>query len=46
MTKKINFLIVCADFYKDIADVMVDNAKNYLDLKGYSYEINRVRIAF
>ena len=26
MTKKLNFLIVCADFYKDIADVMIDKA--------------------
>ncbi len=35
MVKKLNFLIVCADFYKDIADVMVDKAKNYLDQKEY-----------
>ena len=31
MTKRLNFLIICADFYADIADTMVANAKNYLD---------------
>ena len=46
MVKKLNFLIVCADFYKDIADVMINNAKNYLDQKEYSYEINRVSGSF
>ena len=46
MVKKLNFLIVCADFYKDIADVMINNAKNYLDQKEYSYEINRVNGSF
>ena len=46
MLKKLNFLIVCADFYKDIADVMINNAKNYLDQKEHSYEINRVSGSF
>ena len=46
MVKKLNFLIVCADFYKDIADVMINNAKNYLDQKEYSYEIIRVSGSF
>ena len=46
MKKKLNFLIICADFYKDIADVMIENAKNYLDLKEYSYEVNRVSGSF
>ena len=46
MTKKLNFLIVCADFYKDIADVMIDKAKNYLDQKEYSYEVSRVSGSF
>ena len=46
MSKKLNFLIVCADFYKDIADVMINNTRNYLDQKEYSYEINRVSGSF
>tara|TARA_B100000686_G_scaffold245791_1_gene255069 strand:- start:221 stop:652 length:432 start_codon:yes stop_codon:yes gene_type:complete len=46
MTKKLNFLIICADFYKDIADVMIDKAKNYLDQKKCSYEVNRVSGSF
>ena len=46
MTKKLNFLIVCADFYKDIADVMIDKAKNYLDQKEYFYEVSRVSGSF
>jgi len=46
MIKKLNFLIVCADFYKDISDVMIDNAKNYLDLKEHSYEVSRVNGTF
>ena len=46
MTKKLNFLIVCADFYKDIADIMIDKAKNYLDQKEYSYEVSRVSGSF
>ena len=46
MVKKLNFLIICADFYKDIADVMINNAKSYLDQKEYSYEINRVSGSF
>ena len=46
MTKKLNFLIVCADFYKDIADAMIDKSKNYLDQKEYSYEVNRVSGSF
>ena len=46
MAKKLNFLIVCADFYEDIADAMIDKAKNYLDQKEYSYEVNRVSGSF
>ena len=46
MTKKLNFLIVCADFYKDIADVMIDISKNYLNQKEYSYEVSRVSGSF
>ena len=46
MVKKLNFLIICADFYKDIADVMINNAKSYLDQKEYSYEVNRVSGSF
>ncbi len=46
MAKKLNFLIVCADFYKDIADAMIDKSKNYLDQKEYSYEVNRVSGSF
>ena len=46
MKKKLNFLIVCADFYKDIADVMINNTRNYLDQKEYSYEVNRVNGSF
>ncbi len=46
MTKKLNFLIVCADFYKDIADAMIDKSKNYLDQKEYSYEVSRVSGSF
>ena len=46
MTKKLNFLIICADFYEDIADVMINNAKSYLDQKEYSYEVNRVSGSF
>ena len=46
MTKKLNFLIICADFYLDIADTMITNAKNYLDKKNFSYEIKRVNGSF
>ena len=46
MTKKINLLIICADFYKDIADVMIDKAKSYLDQNEYSYVVNRVSGSF
>ena len=46
MKKKLNFLIVCADFYKDISDVMIDKAKSYLDQKEYSYEVSRVSGSF
>ena len=46
MTRKLNFLIICADFYKEITDVMIDNAKNHLELKGYSYEVCRVNGSF
>jgi len=46
MIKKLNILIVCADFYRDIADTMIKNAKNYLDQKEYSYEISRVNGSF
>ena len=46
MTKKLKFLIVCADFYKDISDVMIDKATNYLDQKEYSYEVSRVNGSF
>ena len=46
MAKKLNFLIVCADFYEDIADAMIDKAKNYLDQKEYSYEVSRVSGSF
>ena len=46
MKKKLNILIVCADFYKDIADVMIDNARNYLDQKEYTYEVSRVSGSF
>ena len=46
MVKKLNFLIVCADFYKDISDVMIDKAKSYLDQNGYSYEVSRVSGSF
>jgi len=46
MKKKLNILIICADFYKDIADVMIDNARNYLDQKEYSYEVSRVSGSF
>tara|TARA_B110000014_G_C19904879_1_gene468177 strand:+ start:58 stop:489 length:432 start_codon:yes stop_codon:yes gene_type:complete len=46
MKKKLNILIICADFYKDIADVMIDNARNYLDQKGYTYEVTRVSGSF
>jgi len=46
MKKKLNILIICADFYKDIADVMIDNARNYLDQKEYTYEVSRVSGSF
>tara|TARA_B100001769_G_C21816195_1_gene443894 strand:- start:261 stop:677 length:417 start_codon:yes stop_codon:yes gene_type:complete len=46
MTKKLNFLIICADFYSDIADTMIANAKNYLDKKNFTYEIKRVNGSF
>ncbi len=46
MKKKLNILIVCADFYKDIAEVMIDNATNYLDQKEYTYEVSRVSGSF
>ena len=46
MTKKLNFLIICADFYEDIADVMIDKATKYLDQKEYSYEVSRVNGSF
>ena len=46
MIKKLNFLIVCADFYEDVANVMIDKAISYLDQKKYSYEINRVNGSF
>ncbi len=46
MVKKLNFLIICADFYKDITDVMINNAKSYLDQKEYSYEVSRVSGSF
>ena len=46
MKKKLNFLIICADFYKDIADVMIDKAKKYLDQNGYSHEVSRVSGSF
>ena len=46
MKKKLNFLIVCADFYKDIADVMIDKAENYLDQKYYTYDVSRVNGSF
>ena len=46
MKKNLNFLIVCADFYTDIADTMVINAKNYLDEKNFIYEIKKVNGSF
>ena len=46
MTKKLNFLIICADFYSDIADTMIANAKNYLDKKNFIYEIKKVNGSF
>ena len=46
MKKKLNILIICADFYKDIADVMIDNARNYLDQNEYTYEVSRVSGSF
>ena len=46
MKKKLNILIICADFYKDIADVMIDNARNYLDQKEYTYDVSRVSGSF
>tara|TARA_B100001996_G_scaffold270741_1_gene211832 strand:+ start:59 stop:490 length:432 start_codon:yes stop_codon:yes gene_type:complete len=46
MKKKLNLLIVCADFYKDIADIMIDKAKKYLDQKQYSYDVSRVSGSF
>ena len=46
MKKNLNFLIVCADFYSDIADTMVNNAKNYLDKKNFIYEIKKVNGSF
>jgi len=46
MKKKLNILIICADFYKDISDVMIDNARNYLDQKEYTYEVSRVSGSF
>ena len=46
MKKELNFLIICADFYKDIADVMIDKAKSYLDQNEYSYEVSRVSGSF
>ena len=46
MTKKLNILIICADFYEDIANKMIDEAKNYLDQKGISYVVNRVNGSF
>tara|TARA_B100000965_G_C19280582_1_gene621396 strand:- start:39 stop:470 length:432 start_codon:yes stop_codon:yes gene_type:complete len=46
MAKELKFLIVCADFYKEIADVMIDKAKNYLDQKNYDYEVTRVNGSF
>ena len=46
MKKNLNFLIVCADFYSDIADTMVINAKNYLDKKNFIYEIKKVNGSF
>ena len=46
MKKNLNFLIVCADFYSDIADTMVTNAKNYLDKKNFIYEIKKVNGSF
>ena len=46
MKRKLNFLIVCADFYEDIANTMIDKAKSYLDQKKFSYEINRVKGSF
>ena len=46
MKKKLNILIICADFYKDIAEVMIDNARNYLDQKEYTYEVSRVSGSF
>tara|TARA_Y100001970_G_C14209437_1_gene846038 strand:+ start:1466 stop:1897 length:432 start_codon:yes stop_codon:yes gene_type:complete len=46
MKKELNFLIICADFYKDIADVMINKAKSYLDQNEYSYEVSRVSGSF
>ena len=46
MSKKLNFLIVCSDFYKDITDTMIATAKNYLDKKDFIYEIKRVNGSF
>ena len=46
MKKKLNFLIICADFYTEIADTMVAKAKNYLDKKNFIYEIKRVNGSF
>ena len=46
MKKKLKFLIVCADFYKEVADSMLDEAKKHLNLKEYSYEVYRVNGSF
>jgi len=46
MTKKLKFLIVCADFYKEVADSMLKVSKAYLDAKGHSHEVYRVNGSF
>lgn len=42
MSENYHFLIVEADFYRDISDALLDGAKEALDAVGASYEIIQV----
>ena len=46
MTGKLNFLIVCSEFYPEYTSHMVADAKSCLDQEGYSYEVCKVYGSF
>lgn len=42
MSEKLHFLIVEADFYRDISDALLEGAKTELDAVGATYEVVQV----